>query len=310
MKFSTKEICIDEDCKKLPAYKCGQLIFLATADVLFCDYMKKSALFVAPVALLLLMGSGCGSSAPVTTADGSAASGVTPSSTSPTATVSTPVAATGSDCTSEYFPLRTGYQISFANRLSTGASQNTYTMKVTSVVGSHVTATVDFDSGIHSEQAYDCTDGNVQATGYVDLGAGMSGVHATAVTRSSSGQLIPHDVHVGSVWTAAFTISTSLGGVSGMPARNIDSTVTTERTAEAEEDVTVPAGTFHALKVKSITTFTFAGAAPSIPGMGAIPAPAPVVGYEWWVKGKGMVKTTSDMSGTSIVSEATSILTP
>lgn len=261
--------------------------------------MKKTY-FILPLMAMVLMGAGCGASSRVV---------VTPSGTVPapvdSGAIPSPVLPRGNACTSEYFPLQQGYKVSYANRMSSGASQNTYTMEVTSVAANRATVSIAFDNGIRSEQVYDCTDGNVQATGYVDLAAGMSGVRASAQTRSSSGQLIPRDAGVGSSWSASFDIVTTLGGDGTAPVRTINTTVTTQRTAESEESVTVPAGTFQALKVRSSTTFVFGDAA-----MAGLPAMDPVVGYEWWVKGKGMVKTTSGIDAQTIVSEASAIVTP
>lgn len=259
----------------------------------------KKALLVAPLAFVLMAGAGCSSSINVgRTPSGPAG---TPSATPSAPTVAT--APTNTGCANEYFPLEAGYRVTYSNQLSSGTS-STYTMKVTSVSGNRATVALDFDSGMHSDQVYECTNGNVQATGYVDLAAGMSGVRATAQTRSVSGQLIPQDVHVGSSWSSTFNITSSIAGMEGVPARNIDATVTTQRTAETEEDVTVPAGTFHALKVRSSTSFAFGGSAVGLPPL------EPVVGYEWWVKGKGMVKTTSGLDGQAISSVATTIVTP
>lgn len=273
--------------------------------------MKKALL---PLIMLVLMGAGCSASTDVSLSP--PGTSPTPSATEPARTAPAPVPtsaptpapaapAVRNSCANEYFPLRAGYEISYANQTPGSASQSTHTMKVTSVLGTQATVSIAFNSGIRSEQVYDCTDGNVRATGYVDLGAGMTGVRATSITRSSSGQLIPSDARVGSTWSATFDIATSIAGNPTVAARQINTTVTTQRTAEAEESVTVPAGTFQALKVRSSTTFVFDGA-----GMTGLPPMEPVVGYEWWVKGKGMVKTTSGVGSQAVVSEATAIVTP
>jgi hypothetical protein len=204
----------------------------------------KKALLVAPLAFVLMAGAGCSSSTNVSlTPSGSTGTPTAPAVPGTTPTV--PAAPTNNGCTSEYFPLNAGYKITYSNQISAGTA-STYTMKVTSVSGNRANVALDFDSGMHSDQVYECTNGNVQATGYVDLAAGMSGVRATAQTRSVSGQLIPQDVRVGSSWSSTFNITSSIAGMEGVPARNIDAAVTTQRTAETEEDVTVPAGTFRA----------------------------------------------------------------
>ncbi len=256
----------------------------------------KKAFVVLPLLAAMLLGAGCSSSDETAVVT----DGTRPGVTVPAGTVPTPVAPTvANGCANPYFPLQAGYKITYRNQ-GTGASASSYTMNVTSANATRATVSLDFDSGIRSEQTYDCTNGNVQATGYVDLAAGMSGMTATAQTRSVSGQLIPANARVGSTWNSEFKIAANVGGT-----RAINATVTTARAAQAEEQVTVPAGTFTALRVRSSTTFAFEGSE-----MAGVPAMGAIVGEEWWVKGKGLVKTTSELEGQTVSSEATAIVTP
>jgi hypothetical protein len=254
--------------------------------------MKRS-LLIAPVAALVLLGAGCGgSSAPTTTGTGAAA---------PAAQTGSNLLGRTSACAHPYYPLRDGYSITYANRFQGGTSG--YTMSVSDVTANQAKLTVEYQGGTRSEQTYVCNNGAIQASGYVDFAAGMTGASASAQTRSVEGELLPRDLRVGSSWNTRFVISMNMGGVPGMGG-DLNGTVSIRRTAEAQERVTVPAGTFQAIRVKSETDFRFdpvAGAAPE-----AFP---PLVSYEWWVEGKGLVKTT--MGGDqSIVSEATAINTP
>lgn len=180
-------------------------------------------------------------------------------------------------------------------------------MSVSDVSAHSAKLTVEYQNGIRSEQVYNCNDGAIQAAGYVDLAAGMAGASATTQTRSVEGELLPRDLRVGARWNTRYTISMNMGAA--LPeASDIGGTLTgsisTQREAIAEETITVPAGTFQAIKVKSLTDFTIdhAGGTPE----SGLP---PMTSYEWWVAGKGMVKTT--MGGDqSIISEATQIVSP
>ena len=182
-------------------------------------------------------------------------------------------------------------------------------MSISNVTSNSAKLTVAFENGIRSEQTYNCSNGAIQAAGYVDLAAGMSGASASTQTRSVEGELLPRDLRVGSTWSARFNVSMNIGGALPPGATNtvgdvLNGTVATRRTAIAEEQVTVPAGTFRAIKVKSETDFRF----DSPPGAAPESFP-PMIAYEWWVEGKGLVKTT--MGGDqSIVSEATAIVVP
>ncbi len=71
-------------------------------------------------------------------------------------------------------------------------------------------------------------------------------------------------------------------------------TIRIAREVISKENVTVPAGTFSAFKVRS-TMEGFSGAS--------------MVSYEWWTNGKGLVKVTTG-DDQSIVSEAITITTP
>lgn len=249
-------------------------------------------LLLLPLAAIVLLGAGCRNSTTSTTT-GADSPVVERSASNPSAPTSA--------CAHPYYPLRDGYSISYANRYQGGTSA--YTMSVSDVTANQAKLTVEYQGGTRSEQIYRCNNGAVQAAGYVDFAAGMTGASASAQTRSVEGELLPRDLRVGSSWNTRFVISMNMGGVGGLGG-DLNGTVSIRRTAEAQERVTVPAGTFQAIRVKSETDFRFdpvAGAAPE-----AFP---PLISYEWWVEGKGLVKTT--MGGDqSIISEATSINIP
>lgn len=256
----------------------------------------KRTLLIAPLAALVLLGAGCRSNTTNTGANPGAA---------PERAASSGSSATSSACAHPYYPLRNGYFITYNNRYTGGASS--YTMAISDVTANSAKLTVTYQNGIRSEQIYNCNNGAIQAAGYVDLAAGMTGASATTQTRSVEGELLPRDLRVGSRWNTKFTINMNMGGAlppgSGM-GDSLTGSVSIDREAVAEESVTVPAGTFRAIKVKSLTDFRIdqATGAPqeSFP---------PITSYEWWVEGKGMVKTTLG-SDQSIVSEATQIVVP
>lgn len=262
--------------------------------------MKRS-LLVAPFAALVFLGAGCaGASEPsaVPNPDG------TPAARVETGRINGATAT--SACAHPFFPLKNGYSITYANRYTGGTSN--YSMTASNVDERGATMTIVYESGLRSEQRYTCSNGAVQATGYVDMAAGMSGASATAQTRSVEGELLPQNLRVGSRWNTRFVIAMQLGAVlpeaTNTVGDTMNGTVFIQREAIAEEAVTVPAGTFRAIKVKAETDLRIDT------GPGASPENyPPSVSYEWWVEGKGLVKTT--MGGDqSIVSEATAIVLP
>ncbi len=262
--------------------------------------MKRSLLAV-PFAALVFLGAGCaGTSEPsaVMNSDG------TPAVRVETGRVNGGAAT--SACAHPYYPLRNGYSITYANRYTGGTSS--YTMTASNVDDRGATMVIAYESGLRSEQRYRCNDGAIQATGYVDMAAGLGGASATTQTRSVEGELLPRNLRVGSRWNTRFTIAMQLGGVlpeaTNIVGDSLSGTVFIQREALSEESVTVPAGTFRAIKVKAETDLQIDSGAGAPPG-----GYPPLVSYEWWVEGKGLVKTT--MGGDqSIISEATSIIVP
>ena len=266
---------------------------LLSGGVVTSAHMNK-AFLVVPFVALAVLGAGCERGTNPPSSDAGRGTAVPSVASAP--------------CRHPYFPLAEGYQITYQNTFP-GGTPTSYTMSVVSVNGNEARTAVQFASGTRSEQTYRCADGGVAATSYVDLAAGASGRRLTAETRSSSGQLVPADLHVGSDWHTEFKIAMNLGAAfpSGAVPQNNDVTVSAHRIAVAEENVTVPAGTFQAIKVRSETTFDFGPSVSDIPGL---PTTSGLVGYEWWVEGKGMVKVMVGEGNDAIVSVATDIRTP
>lgn len=258
--------------------------------------MKRS-LFLLPLAAVVLFGAGCRNSSTRTGAQVPA----------PTANQPLTGALSGSSaCAHPYYPLRNGYSITYGNRYPGGTSS--YTMTASNVTNSGAKMIIAYEGGTRSEQNYACVNGAIQATGYVDLAAGMSGASATVETRSVEGELLPQNLRVGSRWSTRFTIRMNMANVlpvgTNAVGDTLNGTVAIDREAVAEESITVPAGTFRAIKVRSSTDVRI----DPPPGMPATSVP-PLVSYEWWVEGRGLVKTVMGQDQ-SIVSEATAIIVP
>lgn len=253
---------------------------------------------------LLLVGAGCSRATPSTpaTSTGSGSSG------------SAPLAdGARSSCEHPYYPLRPGYEIVFRNTSHSpidGTPQTSnYSWKVTGATADTVELAVHFDAeDITSTQTLKCRDGALEASAYVDLngGAGRQSYHLE--TRNASGTYLPSDLRVGSEWTQSFDIIMRPSAGTDPVLGTIEGTVTIHRQALAEESVTVPAGTYTALKVESRTSLNFG----SIAGvLDASAGAVDVVSHEWWVKNVGLVKTQATIGGSLTgLSEAERITLP
>lgn len=244
----------------------------------------KNAFLALPLAALVFLGAGCGNS-----------SGVTPSDV-----ISGDVAR----CGNAYFPLRQGYAVTYRNTFPGGAP-NEYTLSVERVEGNEIELKTAFQSGTTGTQTLECEDGVVRAKSFIALG-GPSSLTGQAKTTAVRGELMPRDLRVGSAWETEFDVDVKITDPLKDPmvdplsdplasgrATRLGTTIKIAREALAEESVTVPAGTFRALKIRSVTT-----------GMGF-----PITSNEWWVEGSGLVKVTTG-DDQSIVSEAISVRLP
>lgn len=269
---------------------------------------------VLGLSALVLLGAGCGRADHSATGTGAPAA-----DHSPSAMVARDGGTTAprSACDHPYYPLRTGYEIHYRSTFPAigRVSSGSYSLKVTNSTSDSVTLAAIFDSStpgqppITSEQIIDCSNGGLRARSYLDLGSRVTGAGASnrfnVITRNSSGEMLPQDLHVGSEWHGAFDVTMQAATSTAMPtvapdsplARPMDLSVSVTRRAIAEETVRVPAGEYQALKVSATTNL----------GLGT-----PITGTEWWVRGVGMVKSSYDLGSGSenIVTEATSVNVP
>lgn len=252
--------------------------------------------FVFGLFFIVILGAGCARSSP----SDSAGTGTSPSNDR------VQEISLRGPCEHEYYPLKPGYKVDY--RSSYTASDGGYTISVTDDGPASVLLRLIFRNGTRSEQKIVCENGGLKALGYVDLANASRDGRATVETISADGYLLPQNIQIGSDWTVVFKTRMKIP----VPQANngpmvLDANVSIRQRAVAEEIVTVPAGTFRALKVLS-ETFMDTESGRLFIGNGDGPV---VRTSEWWVKGKGMVKSvTSFASAEGIVVEATSIQTP
>lgn len=264
----------------------GKLI----AEIDITSMRKTFVSLAVGLSVIVLIGAGCASSAPGSgTGDGGSA-----------------IPAARSGCDHPYYPLRSGYEIEYKTQVP-GMEESSYTVRVVDESGDTIRMEYDFMEGVSVQQQIRCAGGVVEALGYVDFGAATSGNEIQTETRSTSGVLLPQNMRAGTSWESTYEISATFSGpdFAGIGVGSIDSTVTVNRTVIGEETVTVPAGTYQALKVEGVTTI--AAVIAGIPG--GIP-PTEISTTEYWVRGVGMVKSVSGSGETESTTEAARVVTP
>lgn len=256
--------------------------------------MYTSRILPAVLCSLVLLGVGCSPESRPATPESPAAE-----------TPSAPLAQGGGTCDHPYYPLKQGTKVTFNTQAA--EQDNAFSFEVTEASSDRATLTYQFGPTLHMESEIVCGDDGIHATGYLNMAGALSGGQLTSRTVSARGSILPNDFRVGSTWSSMFEVETQNTNPDairlGMGTGHM--TMHTTSTALGEESVTVPAGTFDAIKVemKMKTRMVLGGSIP--------PIDTETTSYSYFVRGKGMVKTeTLDSRGTNSTMEATEILTP
>jgi hypothetical protein len=247
--------------------------------------MSKTSLFLGVFALLLsacsLPNSTVNPIAPTPTEMGAFSVTVTEQ---PAEVPSIPASAANDQCGNQYYPVVDGAEWifngpngQFTNTLSTG-SNGTFSI------------TAQSDANTFLIQGV-CLDG-----GYINLldvpGASLShsgdSGSSTMTTTSNDGVTLPGDIQQGDDWSQTIGVTVSAG------AQSMDYVMHMTYTAVGYETVSVPAGTFQALKITQSTSV----------GSGE-----PTLQTLWYAAGVGPIKTQID-AGESIVTELVSYNIP
>jgi len=200
-----------------------------------------------------------------------------------------PAAAAVNACDNPYYPLKAGDEIEYQ---STGAGgKTTHTMKVVEATGesAKIKFTFSAPSEVTMTQNIFCEGGRVRTDAYIDLTSGAGGVQMKSETEGVEGDLMPKDPKVGSTWTTRYSMTSKFEGVK-VPGNFEGMKMALESVNKvlAEEKITVPAGTYTALKVEVVSSMKM-----SMPGLPVPIPPSSMTFHEWWVKGVGLVKVAS-----------------
>lgn len=251
---------------------------------------RRPAALAALLAALILAGAGCAKTpaAPAPAPDTGAAA---PES----APVAPAPSAAAVDCANPYYGLKEGTRVEYES--DAAGVKTAYALNV--LAGMKFVYEFPANQFVFA-QDIDCTDGSVKAHAFLNMGS------ATGMMKTESqkieGEIMPKDVRKGSAWTTTYETKVTMQGQGAGTVMTMK--VRTDSKAVGEEKVTVPAGTFTALKVESTSTSDVV-----IEGGPAVPA-STTTATQWWAKGVGMVKSVTDAKNSSTTTVATKVVRP
>lgn len=210
--------------------------------------------------------------------------------------------ATRGGCENAYYPLNPGSSITY--RLMSGSSApSSYRVNVLdSEAGRHrIQYVFQADGGsLTLNQDFTCEDGVISAKGYADFSQAVAGAPGFRYeTVSVEGVFLPADLRVGSEWETTYNMVIR----SDDPAMKavLDGkrqTLRMKNTIVGEETVTVPAGTFTALRMASDVNIT---------SEIAVGFRSNFLSETWLVRDVGMVKNSGSVMGIESITEAVEI---
>jgi hypothetical protein len=217
----------------------------------------------------------------------------------PVPSTPTPASAAGL-CANSLVPVKQGVTWTYTDSGAAGASS--FTTAITSVRPDGFTASTRFDDNTAVDQQWTCQPEGLLAqsfgAGQTPLGLSLAGVQASIATSNATGVTLPANVQMGMKWPYSIGLAGTLaeGGLSA----DINGDVSTEFVAVGMESVTVPAGTFDAMKVEGTSTVKVAA---SYHGL-SLPITSVVKTTFWFAPGVGWVKSSEsgELAGTAISS--------
>ena len=266
---------------------------------------------------LMFVGAGCGQKTSVST-DAATGSNAAPAANKQPAPAPAEVSSTttSDSCGNPYYPFKPGLTITYTVTPPVPGDSD-HTMRIEKVTGNTASIHTEMDGGTTDLEA-ECANGSIVMKGSLDSGPAGQGTKYKATVVAPTGIFMPADARVGSTWKNSGTLK--MEPISGTASDSDPGaflvTSTEQGRAVSEESVTVPAGTFQALKVELTTTsimdFSNSPAYKDLPPEMKPPSTLEQTwtSTEWWVKGVGMVKTTTkreDRSATTVAKSITGL---
>jgi hypothetical protein len=208
------------------------------------------------------------------------------STATPTESTSGP---TSGACTNAYYPIVDGAEWQYAGTSSL-ASGFSFTRTYADIRSDGFTDQDEWDSGLIRTGEWGCDKGNIQG---LTLGAGAGSVSTgnmnfVADSTKSEGVTIPATMSEGDTWTQTLSVQ----GMMTMADGNVaDASGDASRNcmAQGSESVTVPAGTFDAMRVECQVEMTITV---TMSGLNVPPIALDSTSTVWYAPNIGVVRST------------------
>jgi hypothetical protein len=219
-------------------------------------------------------------------------------------TLEIPTATPVGACFNDYMPIREG---ATWNYNLTGTVTDTFVRRIIKVDENNFTEQDTFASGVVREMRWRCRNGNLIALNPPSgnfASISEEGVWVTFETNDLEGVTIPNSMQAGAAWQQTMTIAGTqkIYGID-YKARN---KINNNCTAVGNEAVTVPAGTFEAVRVDCNIIVDVSLSIEDKPNQTTLT----FTNINWFVRNVGLVKSSSAGEGINATVELTSYAIP
>ncbi len=212
---------------------------------------------------------------------------------------------TSGNCFNEYYPVKSGATWAYTMN-SSMSGEDSFTRTILNVSETGFTDQDTWAIGTVRSGEWTCDHGNLTALSQGGMGTvSANGVNFEAISQESSGVTYPSPLGTGSNWGQHLVISGNVVISDGMSVFATNDT-TQSCTDIGEESVTVPAGTFDALKLSCTASMVITT---EMEGVATDPISITSTSEVWMVKGVGMVKLvdSNEMADSTILLNTYSI---
>lgn len=212
-------------------------------------------------------------------------------------------APTPSECYNPYYPVtataRREYRITYED---TKLDPSTFVESFSDISRDSFTMRYEFPGGLTVTNGWRCTGEGLSAQEYVR--GDSSHARFSFETKSTSGVTFPaaEQWAVGKKWRNSYEVEGRISGTHGSQIGGGKGTIVIACEIVGEESVSVPAGTFNAMKVRSTITQKMTMTMQGAGGM-HVPVESTIDTHNWYVRDVGMVKSqTEGLAGVELVS--------
>lgn len=220
--------------------------------------------------------------APPTVAPTEAAAEPTPT----LATAGSTDALPAGDCSNPFYPVVEGRTLRYTNNIP-GFGVTEHTLTHSDVTDTSFTATTDLGEGNVLTQTWTCSGEGLLQPEFSQLPTGDE-VTLTIEFVESSGLTIPaaDQFQPGATWTTSYVANATLSD-SGAGEMLMEQTTELTHTVIGPESITVPAGTFEAMRVETAGNVS---AVTTVGGVSVPPTEFPLNFVSWYAEGVGLVR--------------------